>query len=326
MKNNLVIFFCFFLVVINAFSQNIKINLEENKLIWNSAKHNAFTTLCFYEDSFLCAFREGSSHKSYDGIIRLISSRDTAKWSNDTIFKKEGEDFRDPKLLVVEDALYLLFVSRTKDEHFSYTYILDNVSKKWRLIDRTKGTWRWGVTSNKKVVYSTAYSGVDKTGSIYSFNTESKDVTWEKIGKDIYPNIFNQPNEAAILINSKGDKFILLRQEKGSQNSQLGILRSESSVWEWFDLGERIGSPEGVLIDDENILFCIRSYPLNKTSIGVLNIESKKLNTLLVLHSGGDTGYASILKYNKKFYISYNSSLNLEKKTSVYLAEISLEE
>ena len=71
-----------------------------------------------FKDTWFCTFREGESHVSYDGSIRVISSSDGENWSSTAHIRGRPEqDLRDPKLVVAPDGrLMLLGLDRRLQE------------------------------------------------------------------------------------------------------------------------------------------------------------------------------------------------------------------
>lgn len=309
-----------FLIISSCVSPS-KVKLNKTSLIWNKAKHNAFTTMISYNDYLYCAFREATSHHSYDGKIRVIKSKDTEKWEDVTLISIEKEDLRDPKFIINNNELNLIFVSRTKTEHFSYSYTTEDGGH-WFLNNKEDGTWRWSAAEFNGKVYSVGYSSKDKAGRIYA--TE-KGKTWQPIKENFFPDINSYPNETALFFTTYGASYALLRQDKKSKSGLIGTSYPPYKDWTWKDLNTRIGSPSGVLVNDSLILGCVRLYSPTRTSLVWINPLKGSLKEDVSLPSGGDTGYASIVNYNSRYYVSYNSSQNPEKKTSIYLTEFTID-
>lgn len=74
--------------------------LLEAYKIWDKAPHNAFTDLIWFKGYFYCAFREGSTHMSYDGKLRIIRSSDAKTWESVALMKYKNGDVRDAKLSI----------------------------------------------------------------------------------------------------------------------------------------------------------------------------------------------------------------------------------
>src|SRR3954465_12321245 len=68
--------------------------------IWDAAPHNAFTDLTRFNDRWVCVFREGKSHVSPDGAIRVLTSADGKDWESAALLTSATMDLRDPKVVV----------------------------------------------------------------------------------------------------------------------------------------------------------------------------------------------------------------------------------
>lgn len=314
------LFILLFALKKESYGQNSDlVKISDNQVIWNQAKHNAFTTLESFSGDLYCAFREGASHKSYDGKIRIIKSKDGKKWESVSLIASENEDLRDPKLIVNEGKLLLLIVSRTKTEHFSYTYSSLSGTE-WSLLEKSKDTWRWNAAKNGNTVYSMGYSGNDKAGNLYK-TTDGKE--WISLSNNVFPDVKYLPNETKLFFTDNR-MIALVRQERGNQSAILGISDYPYTSWNWKDLGIRIGSPAGILLNREEVLICVRLYGPGRTSFVKINIENGNHTEIIALPSGGDTGYADIVKHEGEYWVSYYSSKNAEKKASVYLAKFNI--
>ena len=71
-------------------------------------KHNAFTDLVRWHDTYYLCFRQGSSHASMDGNIEILSSPDMKTWTPCKELDTYGDD-RDPHFAATPDALYVYF-------------------------------------------------------------------------------------------------------------------------------------------------------------------------------------------------------------------------
>src|SRR5690606_33955443 len=106
------------------------------------------------------------------------------------------------------------------------------------------------------------------------------------------------------------DKMVaLVRHEKGNQNAFLGVSKPPYTSWNWKDLGFRLGSPSGIVLNNKEILTCVRMYdsPV-RLSFVKINIENGNHKEILAIPSGGDTGYADIVKHKGAYFVSYYSS------------------
>ncbi|MFD0786174.1 exo-alpha-sialidase, partial [Micromonospora azadirachtae] len=67
--------------------------------IGDRAPHNAFTDLARHRDRWFCVFREGGTHVSADGTIRVLVSPDARHWASAALLARDGTDLRDPRLV-----------------------------------------------------------------------------------------------------------------------------------------------------------------------------------------------------------------------------------
>src|SRR4051794_776888 len=60
--------------------------------VWNEAPYSAFTDLIRFNSMYYCVFREGSSHYSYDGELRVIRSADGITWNKFSLLSLQNKD------------------------------------------------------------------------------------------------------------------------------------------------------------------------------------------------------------------------------------------
>ena len=82
--------------------------LVEVRKIWDRAPHNAFTDLARFRDRWYCVFREGQSHVSPDGAVRLLTSADGTAWESAALLRSDRADLRDPKITVTPEGRLML--------------------------------------------------------------------------------------------------------------------------------------------------------------------------------------------------------------------------
>ena len=92
--------------------------LESNQVIYDDGRHNAFTSFVRWKGRYWVAFRNGSDHRSDDGVILVISSADLQTWTKPVIALKAAGDNRDPVLYVCQNRLFVAAAcqQRTFDE------------------------------------------------------------------------------------------------------------------------------------------------------------------------------------------------------------------
>ena len=86
------------------------LNSYFGKQIVSSAKSLAFPSIAKFNNKLYVAFREGTTHTSIDGVIKIRTSTDEGKtWSSESqiVLSSDGRDYRDPQLIVFNNKLVL---------------------------------------------------------------------------------------------------------------------------------------------------------------------------------------------------------------------------
>jgi hypothetical protein len=300
----------------------------EVRKIWDKAPHNALTDLIRFEGWWYCAFREGESHVSYDGRIRVIRSEDGEQWSSVALLEWMEGDLRDPKFSVSPSGELMLngavrfptpVDGNTLQSVTWFSRDGENWSQPFASPDG-RGTWRWSVTWHKGVAYSFGYGGKDQAGCLYR-STDGK--TWEVLKEKVYPDARSFGNETSLVFLDNDDAYCLLRRDKGSCSALLGVAHPPYTQWTWSDLARRIGGPKMIAFDKDCFLAAVRLYEGEEhTSLCWIEPRKGQLTESLELPSGGDTSYAGLVFKDGLLWISYYSSH--EDRTAVYLAKVSL--
>lgn len=296
--------------------------------IWDQAPHNAFTDLVRYKNKWFCAFREGSSHVSDDGKLRVISSNDGVDWSSVILLGWDDGDVRDAKLSITAQGKLMLngavrFLKPENNIHHQSLTWLSSDGTNWEgafTCPCGVNTWRWSVTWQGGYGYSFAYSGKDEGGCLYrTMNGES----WEILKDNVYPDVASYPNEASLVFTDTNNAICLLRRDRGTSTALLGRAKKPFTTWSWSDLGVQIGGPKIIRLTDGRLISAVRLYDQKvRTSLCCVDSECSRIQEALALPSGGDTSYAGMVEFHGNVWISYYSSH--EGKTSIYLAVVKL--
>ncbi|MBN2310882.1 MAG: exo-alpha-sialidase [Candidatus Hydrogenedentes bacterium] len=75
---------------------------------FGDGRHNAFTDLVQWRGAYYVCFRNGQSHGSMDGTIRVLRSADLKHWEPCGTLDTFGDD-RDPHFAVKDDTLFVYF-------------------------------------------------------------------------------------------------------------------------------------------------------------------------------------------------------------------------
>ncbi len=305
--------------------------------IWDQASHSAFTDLVRFKEAWYCTFREGESHVSADGSIRVISSADGESWSSTAHFPLEpGRDLRDPKLVVTPDGRLMLLgfdvgrLDEDKREVFSFVSFSSDGSS-WSELERVAeaDVFLWRVTWHKGVAYGVGYT--DRR--VHSHRPDQSEFARlyrsdDGVKFDPYVNYMferGSPSEASIIFLEDETALCLLRRDGKSQSAQIGTSTPPYSLWHWKDLSVYIGGPDLISLPDGRLVASGRlrlSEKERRTALWWLDPEAGKVTEFLQLPSGGDTSYPRMVFHEGLLWISYYSSH--EDKTSIYLAKVRL--
>lgn len=304
--------------------------LIDTKRIWEQAPHNAFTDLVRFKERWYCTFREGATHVSPDGAIRVLTSTDGVQWESAALLQEKGQDLRDPKLSVMPDgrlmmvgAVAVAASGQTPKDHFSFVAFSKD-GKEWTRPQRVLDSWQWlwRVTWHKDTAYGVVYQWDPKddnnTAKYRAFLVKSGDgVKYEKAAD------FDVKNATEAALAFEGDTMICLMRRDGTPSSaQLGVSEPPYKDWTWKDLKHFFGGPQLLRLPDGTWVAAGRLVQGGqpKTVLCALDIKAGTLQPLVTLPSGGDTSYPGLVWHDKELWISYYASH--DKKTSIYLARL----
>ena len=305
--------------------------------IWDRAPHSAFTDLVRFQDRWYCIFREGESHVSSDGTIRVISSADGETWSSSAHFPREpGQDLRDPKLEVTPDGRLMALALDRRDLAED---VLEFYSLVWFSPDGTQ--WSppqrvaepdfllWRVTWHEGTAYGGGYADHRAAGHR---PTQDEFVRLYKSEdglrfETLVPVLFARgaPNETAIVFRDDGTAVCLLRRDGEENSAQIGTAEPPYTEWNWKDLNVFIGGPDLLVLPDGRLVASGRRHlpgGERRTLLWWVDPEAATATEILELPSAGDTSYAGMVLHQGLLWISYYSTH--EDKTSIYLAKVVL--
>jgi hypothetical protein len=293
--------------------------------IWDRAPHNAFTDLVRFHDEWFCVFREGQSHVSPDGALRVIVSKDGKQWESAALISSDDSDLRDAKINVMPDGRLMLSgaeaMNAPKDyKHQSLVWFSED-GRHWsdahEVADRD--VWLWRTTWHKQRAYGFGYGCRSDNRSLRLYTSAAG---WP-FDQTLTGNAFDEgyPNETSLLFMEDDSCYCLLRRDGPSASAQLGLAAFPYTDWKWRDLGVKIGGPHMIRLPDGNVVAAVRLYDQAvRTALCWLDLDRATLTEFLTLPSGGDTSYAGLVWHDDLLWISYYSSH--EGKTSIYLAKV----
>jgi hypothetical protein len=306
------------------------------KKIWDQAPHNAFTDLVYWNDHFVCAFREGRAHVATDGKIRILTSPDGGTWSPAALLSLDGFDLRDAGLSIAPDKRLMLCggaCPRKNEKDLAPTGTFVAFSKdgvKWTepQIVVEPGRWMWRVNWRDGKAYGVSYSSMRPvTGEEYTSLLVSDDGLHFR---DLAPKLLDEgwPTEATLRFAEDGTMYCLQRRDgdrPARKSAMLGKSRPPYSDWKWHDLGTHVGGPNFIHLPSGQWIAVGRFFEDKKpfTKVASLDVDKNTIAPILTLPSGGDTSYPGLVWHNNMLWVSYYSSH--EAKTSIYLAKVKID-
>jgi hypothetical protein len=301
---------------------------EPPRKVWDQAPHNAFTDLAYWNGAFVCAFREGRSHVSTDGKIRVLFSADGNEWKSAALIALDGYDLRDAGLSITPDGRLMLIggaAPRKQDNQSAPTgtfVAFTSDGRQWTdpQIVVEPGRWLWRITWHDDRAYGVAYAAGKShpfTALLASENgTEFRELVPEMLS-DGYPT------EAVLRFDGRETAYCLQRRdgEPPHNSAFLGVSALPFAEWQWHDLKMYFGGPNFIQIPSGRWIAAGRvlNNGIAATALAELDVDQKTLRPILILPSRGDTSYPGLVWHNDMLWVSYYSSH--ERKASIYLAK-----
>lgn len=300
--------------------------------IWDQAAHNAFTDLIRFQGKWYCVFREGQSHVSPDGALRVLQSEDAKTWTSAALITSGDGDLRDAKITVTPQGQLMLSGASALHppsdvRHQSLVWFSDdgeNWSESVKIGE--PDFWIWRITWHEGTAYGVGYAtSGPKIARLYKSEDGRK---FEVLVENLHD--VGYPNESSILFLEDDTALCLLRRDLEPNEALLGRSQPPYTEWTWDGLGIRVGGPHLLQLPDGRIVAAGRDYVGGATTrLWWLDLgepasqqPQPSLEEIVKLPSGGDTSYPGLVWYEGRLWVSYYSSH--EGKTNIYLAEVQL--
>ncbi len=302
-----------------------QLKLVEHRSIWETAPHNAFTDLIRFQDQWWVAFREGKSHVSPDGALRIITSVDGEDWVSAALITSPTADLRDAKLSLTPDGKLMLsgaaaFHKPTDRTHQSLAWFSENGNEWTEAIEiGLPNDWLWRTVWHQGWAYNFGYACGKQRGVRLYRSRDGRDFQlWQA---DLA--IEGYPNETAVVF-ADDQAFCLLRRDDQPDSAMWGRSSAPFRNWQWREVGVKMGGPQMIALPNGNLLAAVRIYsPQPQTVLGWIEPLTGKWHEALRLPSGGDTSYAGLDWHDNQLYVSYYSSH--ESKSKIYWAVVAVE-
>jgi hypothetical protein len=294
--------------------------------ISGDAPHSAFTDLVWWNNRWVCTFREATQHVGGppDSRVCVMESSDGDTWQVAAKLQSEDGDIRAGKIAVMSDNRIVLLTAiggkvDGNSFHQPLSFLSDDLTH-WKGPTEVgdRNCWMWGITWNNGAGYSIGY-GTDGPRYVRLYRT-ADGVNFESVVDNLdIPVAY--PNESSITFAPDGRAYALLRCDP--DEAFIGTALPPYTAWEWKQLDTRIGGPEMIMLPDGRLLAAGRLYdePV-RTSLIWIDPDAATARECLTLPSGGDTSYPSMVWRDDTLYMSYYASH--EEKTAVYFARIKL--
>lgn len=305
--------------------------------IWDKAPHSALTDLIYYQDQFLCAFRESDSHVGgRNGVICVLQSSNAVVWNLVSSLEVEGWDLRDPKLSIMPDGRLMLLVgaskfnrNRQRTAHQSLVcFSTDAVNWTSFISVGEPEEWLWRVTWFQGSAYGIAYyfeephnrKGEWRTRLYHSENG----ILYEKLTDFEIPG---RPNESTLRFLPSGQLIALIRRDGTNDNhAWIGTSFPPYEDWLWSQTTHYFGGPNFLILPEREMwaagrIMTVSPYGQQEKTV-LAEMTMKDIKPVLTLPSGGDCSYPGLVFQDPYLWISYYSSH--EGKAAIYLAKISM--
>jgi hypothetical protein len=294
-------------------------------MIWDGARHNAFTDLARHRGRWFCAFREAPAHALCPGKIRLLSSEDGRSWESAALFALRGVDLRDPKLSNAPGGALELVMGaspirggRYEGRRTLQTRSADGCS--WTPLVQVgeEGDWIWRVDRSGGASYGISYRLPSQRRWTVTLLESGDGFAYRDLARLEVPG---KPNEATLRFRNR-EAIALVRREAGNGHAWIGRSAPPYREWRWKETGERVGGPDFLVLPDLSLVAATRIWRRGEPRVAVCSMTFSSLTPMLELPSGGDCGYPGMVFHRGVLWLSYYSSH--EGRSKIYLARMRL--
>lgn len=313
--------------------KDLVLSLKEVKRITFERRHCAFTDLVLFKNHLYLCYRKATDHISGDGTIIIHCLNLMGKTLHTQRLALANIDLRDPKLIVTpESGLCLLAYARSRDENNTTTQT-NNLT--WRSQDGCSWSsptalghnlwWLWRIHWRGDLAYGLAYRRSKNRVDLLAGNPHRVMYVRQQGVLSQDKHQLGYPNESAIHQKASGELLALVRRDADTFSAQLGVAKPPYTVWQWRDLGEYIGGPTWLPINENQFLVAGRAWTGKRlvTRLWLLCIETASLVVLDDLPSAGDNSYPGLAINDDQLFVSYYSS-HQDNVSEIYLARYSL--
>jgi len=284
-------------------------------------KHNAFTALIQWKESYWLAFRKAPSHAYGEADIIVMNSTDTKNWKTVLTLNILPDD-RDPQFVATKDRLFLYTpcLLRSKCTSFvSHTDDGKNWSKPQKVYEERYILWKPIV--HEGTFWATAHHKAEGKdgGKIRDVHLiRSKDgIEWEKVSTI---RAGNWESETTIHFQPSGEIIAFLRQKYGGGGS---FMEAKPPYTHWSERPSNVHLSGHAAYEFDGVTYLFsRSYKGRSAGTTLYTYDGKKLVPYCEFPSGGDCSYPAAVRIGDEMLVSYYSTH--EGTTDIYLARVPL--
>lgn len=290
--------------------------------VWNKAPFNSFTDLIKYNGSYYCAFREGSTHTSYDGKIRIVTSTDSKTWNSFCLLSLKNEDLRDPHFFIDSNNILSLSTSgrqKNSRENFLYKFQNGTFADNGQ-INADSVYYLWSFSKFNNSIYSIGYNVYQPCYS--TLNSNDLKIRLFKNGNEacgIFDSLplhswitsaFVCPSEASMVFTPDSTLIAIVRDQDVLGYSHIGISKYPFTNFTWKKFPYYIRGPKLALLPDGRLFIAGASLiNLYETYYAIVNpANDYAVETVKTFPSAGDSGYPGVIIEGNSVLISYYSS------------------
>ena len=305
----------------------MKVALNRLTRVCRGSTHNAFGDLVYFKGRMLVCYRQGAHHMSENGIIVIAEIDNHGKPSRFQRLISPGGDLRDPHFCIDNDRLYLLAHQRwltSLNAAKTYTWFSsDGISWSSRHDPGPDNWWLWRATTYQGKQWGLAYHRPSEQLDLFAGSLRGKMHRVVVGAMSKHRHQLGYPNETDGYFTAQGEFIAVARRDADSFTAQLGRSLPPYTRWQWQDLGDYIGAPVVLPVNDELTLVCGRQFTGASfvTRLWSLSVNTARLEPLFTLPSGGDNSYPGMIINNNTLYIAYYSS-HIDNHSRMYLAEL----
>lgn len=299
--------------------------LLSRAMIWHAARHNAFGDLIHWRGAWYACCREGSSHTSIDGQVRILRSSDFQSWTSAAVLRGQS-GLRDAHFAVTPNGELLLNTVEVSDAVRGRCRSVlfrnkDGLTWSGPVPYGDPNVWIWRIRQHAGSMFGVGYSTDIEQRFIRLYRSNDNGITWAALSD---PVTTGYPNETELVFDRSGALGLLIRRDSDGSGYPTTALWVTSlppyNQWLSRDLGTRFASPCVVQLPDGRKLAAGRFSSPNRIALAWLDDAAPTLVECLPLAEERDIGYPGMVLYAGSFFLVYH--VDDGKGAMIYSAKV----